>query len=347
MTDAEAQPDARDTVLSVMAEGVVLFDRDGELRYANRAAQIVLARRVGSSLTEDPGSLYDAVRAVRADATRIPAERVTRHFAAGEAVVEATALPANPPGTVVVVLRDVTRAQSIDRLRRDFVANASHELKTPVASILALSGVLRAAVADDPAVVSRFVERLEAEAERLAALVTDLLELSRLEVGTAVRTDVRLDLVVKSAAERILGRAERAGLQLHVAANAPLLVLGAEADLAHLVHNLLDNAVRYTPDGGTIAISLRDRRDAIELIVRDTGIGIPSADLDRIFQRFYRVDVARSRETGGTGLGLSIVRNIAEAHGGSVQVASAVGEGSAFTVCLPLAGRPALQNLRP
>jgi signal transduction histidine kinase len=335
MRDAEEELAARDAVLSAMSEGVLLFDPAGRLVYANRAAGALLGQRLDAAADVSPQLLRDAIRDVRADRASGPSEPITRQFETGDAVVEATVLPAPPLGTVVV-LRDVTSARSVDRLRRDFVANASHELKTPVASILALSGVLRAAAADDPAAVSHFLVRLEKEAGRLASLVTDLLELSRLEVGAPARAEVRLDLVLKAEAERLRGRVEAAGLRMRVAASGPVVVLGSESDLAHLVHNLVDNAVRYTPGGGEIETMVRRDNRAAELTIRDTGIGIPAADLDRIFERFYRVDVARSRATGGTGLGLSIVRNVAEAHGGVVRVRSVLGAGSTFTVRLPL-----------
>jgi two-component system sensor histidine kinase SenX3 len=236
-----------------------------------------------------------------------------------------------------VAIRDTTHADRVEHLRRDFVANASHELKTPVASILALATTLRSVAREDPEKLTAFLERLEHEAERLAALVTHLLELSRLEAGTPERSGVRLDELVAIEVERVRSRAESAGLIVSAEVYGPLLVLGSERDLCHLIQNLLENAVRYTPHGGQVhATANRTGADA-QLTITDTGIGIPAKDLDRVFERFYRVDDARSRATGGTGLGLSIVRHVAEAHGGSVKVLSTPGVGSAFTVNLPLA----------
>jgi two-component system sensor histidine kinase SenX3 len=269
---------------------------------------------------------------------------VIRQFETADAVVEAVAVPADQAGTIVVVLRDVTQARGVERLRRDFVANASHELKTPVASILALSETLRQAAADDPEAVARFLSLLEREAARLAHLVGDLLELSRLEGGTPEAEEVRLDRVVTAEAERLRPRAEGAGLRLTVDAAAPVVVWGAEADLELLVHNLLDNAVRYTPEGGEVRVTVGQADGSAELVVDDTGIGIPSKDLDRIFERFYRVDAARSRETGGTGLGLSIVRHVAEAHGGAIGVRSVLGAGSTFVVRLPVPDEASVDN---
>ena len=336
---------ARDTVLSAMSEAVLLFDPDGRLAYANPAARTILGRRFDTATEVSPRPLREAILEVHGgDGGGGRPDVATRQFETADAVVEATALPAEPPGTVVVVLRDVTRARSVERLRRDFVTNASHELKTPVASILALSDTLRTAAGDDPEAVARFLSRLEQEAERLAALVGDLLELSRLEAAQPEPAEVRLDRVVHDEAERLRSRAEGAGLRLRVEAARPVLVWGSAADLALLVHNLLDNAVRYTGEGGEVRVSVGRMDGAAELTVDDTGMGIPSRDLDRIFERFYRVDAARSRETGGTGLGLSIVRHVAEAHGGSVHVRSVLGAGSTFVIRLPLAAAsPALE----
>jgi two-component system sensor histidine kinase SenX3 len=251
-------------------------------------------------------------------------------------VVEATVVPSSPPGTVVVVARDVTAARRLERLRRDFVANASHELKTPVSSIQAIAETLRNAAVDDAEATERFLALLEQEATRLSRLVRDLLELSRLEGEDREPELVRLEGVVTSETERLRPRAESDGLSFGLEAVEPAEVLGSDADLALLVHNLVDNAIRYTPVGGRVRVSLSVRDGTAVIEVDDTGIGIPSSSLGRVFERFYRVDAARSRETGGTGLGLSIVRHVAESHGGDVRVESVLGSGSTFTVRLPL-----------
>jgi len=328
---------ARDVVLAAMGEGVWLFDPTGGLRYSNRAARDILGRLFYTTAEIPWAALREAILEVAGETHgRQPTRAATQFDTAGIAV-EATALAAEPPGSVVVVLRDVTLTRNLERLRRDFVANASHELKTPVASILALSSVLRDASPNDPETVSGFLVQLENEAERLAALVHDLLELSRLENRSPSRDELRLDHIVATAVERLRRRAAAAGLGLHASIPGPITVCGSEIDLAHLVENLLDNALRYSPDGGEVCVSVVEVTGAAELTIEDTGIGIASRDLDRIFERFYRGDSARSRATGGTGLGLSIVRHIAEAHGGSVRCQSALGAGSAFTVRLPMA----------
>jgi signal transduction histidine kinase len=329
---------ARDIVLSAMNEGVLLVDPAGRIVYSNRAAVMILGQHFQTANEMSPEPLRAAVSAVRYSVDAPGAADVTmRQFESAGAIVEVTARPSEPHGAVVVVLRDVTRAGRLEHLRRDFVANASHELKTPVASILALSGTLRAIASEDPDKLAAFLSRLENEAERLAALVTHLLELSRLEASTVELSRVRLDRLLEEEVELVRSRAESAGLAVSAELSGPLTVAGSEGDLSHLIQNLLENAVRYTPDGGQVSATLRPVGGDAHLTVSDTGIGIPASDIDRVFERFYRVDGARSRQTGGTGLGLSIVRHVAETHGGWVRVRSAPGAGSTFTVSLPLA----------
>jgi signal transduction histidine kinase len=239
---------------------------------------------------------------------------------------------------VLLTLRDVTEAKAVDAVRRDFVANASHELKTPVASIRALAETIAMSAGDDPDVVPRFAAQLEREAVRLSRIVSDLLDLSRLEGHPGEFATVRLDVLVVQEAERFLARAEGSQLRLAVRAEDPVMVRGSAQDLGLMVRNLVENAIQYTRPGGRVEVGLRTRDGWAELSVEDNGLGIPVKDQARIFERFYRVDRARSRETGGTGLGLSIVRHVVENHGGTVTVRSALGQGSTFSVRLPTAG---------
>jgi two-component system, OmpR family, sensor histidine kinase SenX3 len=328
----------RDAVLAAISDGILLFNPKGELAYANPRGRILL----GPEFATDQSVLAELMRRAVLDlraaiADPNPNEPPRRHVDTADVVVEAAAFAAQPPGSVVVVLRDVTEVRNVERLGRDFVTNASHELKTPVASILALSETLRTAVRDDPPTAARLLSRLEQETARLAALVRDLLEVSRLEGRPLPTALVHLGQVVASAVQRLRAPAETEGVQLRFSDDsADPVVAGSEADLALLVHNLLDNAIRYTPPGGVVSVTLRARDGFAQLTVADTGVGIPAVDLDRVFERFYRVDAARSRQTGGTGLGLSIVRGIAVALGGSVGVESQLGIGSRFTVRLPL-----------
>jgi signal transduction histidine kinase len=251
--------------------------------------------------------------------------------------LRASAIPVHDDGTVLLVIRDVTEARRLDAVRRDFVANASHELKTPAASIQAAAETIRTASLDDPAVIPRFAAQLEREAVRLSRIVGDLLDLSRLESGSELDDAVAVDAVLRDEAERFEEPAAEAGVELSVLADAVPRVRGSARDLALLVRNLVDNAIRYTRAGGRVEVALGAEDGEVVLSVRDTGFGIPQRDLPRIFERFYRVDRARSRETGGTGLGLSIVRHVVENHGGRISVESELGRGTRFEVRLPAA----------
>ena len=327
--------EARDSVLATIREGVALFDSDGRVAYANPVLKELLGRRFETVHELIPSAVRIAVQQVGSGD-----DTVERELTVGDRIVQATAIPALPSGAVVLVVRDVTTARGVERLRRDFVANASHELKTPVASMVALSETMSGATGD-PAALRRFLARLQQEATRLASLVQDLLALSRLEEGMVSHEPVNLRGVVGGEVERLRTRASEAGLKLVATDLEDVTVEGTDSDLSLMVHNLIDNAVRYTPPGGEVRVSLRRGRQSAILEVEDTGVGIPSRDLDKIFERFYRVDPARSRVTGGTGLGLSIVRHVAESHGGMASATSVLGAGSTFRVKIPLAPDPA------
>ena len=334
LQDLSSGVEARDSVLATIREGVALFDSDGRVAYANPALKELLGRRFATVSDVIPTTVRTAVLEVGTGA-----DAVERELTVGDLIVQATAMPALPSGAVVLVVRDVTAARGVERLRRDFVANASHELKTPVASMVALSETMSGATGD-PEAMRRFLGRLQQEATRLASLVQDLLALSRLEEGVVSHEPVDLRGVVTNEVDRLRSRATEAGLKLSANGLEELTVEGTDSDLGLMVHNLIDNAVRYTPRGGEVVVTLR-RVDAHAVLeVEDTGEGIPSRDLDRVFERFYRVDPARSRGTGGTGLGLSIVRHVAELHGGRASVTSVLGAGSKFTVELPLSEGP-------
>jgi signal transduction histidine kinase len=322
---------AREATLASLGDGVVLFTADGRVAYANPAVKELLGRRFETITELVPFTLRSAVQEAMSSQ-----QQVGRELTVAERVIQAAALPSSPPGSVVLLVRDVTQARRVEQLRRDFVANASHELKTPVSSMLALSETLATAT-NDPAALANFLGRLQQEASRLASLVQDLLALSRLEGGSLEHQPVRLDLVVAGEADRLRPRAGEVGLRFLLDPPSEVVVAGAESDLGLMVHNLLDNAIRYTPAGGEVRVSVAASDGHAVVRIDDTGIGIPSRDLDRVFERFYRVDEARSRETGGTGLGLSIVRHVAESHGGTAGVRSVLGAGSTFTVELPLA----------
>jgi two-component system, OmpR family, phosphate regulon sensor histidine kinase PhoR len=238
----------------------------------------------------------------------------------------------------VVTVADITQRHRLEVLRRDFVANASHELKTPVAAVRALAETLLTALPDDPEAGRRFAERIGREAERLEVLARDLLDLSRVERGTLDVEPVDLVGLAKEVADGYTDLAEERRVRLHTELQPQLSLRGDRAQLGLLVSNLLDNALRHTPAKGTVHVRLEAAEGRAVIQVADTGEGIPAGELSRVFERFYRVDKARARQTGGTGLGLAIVRHVAEAHGGTVRVDSELGRGSSFTVSLPLAG---------
>lgn len=327
---AEQRSDLQARILDAMEEGVLLVRRSGPPLFWNEA----LARHVGPI----PGSA-DAIRPLEL------ARCVRETFATGERrrIEVETGSPSRWLGVaavpvedaVLLVVRDVTQARQLAAMRRDFVANASHELKTPVASIRATAETLRAGAIDDPTAAHRFTDQLEREAIRLSHILADLLDLSRLETGSDGDEPVQLDRVAVEEAARLEASAHDRGVLVRASTTDVPAVRGSARDLSLLVGNLVDNAIRYTQPGGEVDVRVFGEDDLVVVRVRDTGAGIPQRDLPRIFERFYRVDQARSRETGGTGLGLSIVKHVCENHGGTVTVASELGEGSTFEVRLP------------
>jgi signal transduction histidine kinase len=321
-------------VLSSMQEGVVLLGPDGRTVFVNDAAERLLAGHPMSIETILPLGLRDAVHRAVEGRTPTVAEVET---GSPSRWLRGAATPVGDDRSVLLVVSDVTEARRLETVRRDFVANASHELKTPAASIQAAAETIGTAALDDPEVVPRFAAQLEREAVRLSRIVSDLLDLSRLETGSALDEEVALDTVVRDEAERFEGQAAEAGVELGVESATVPRVRGSARDLALMVRNLVDNAIRYTRPGGRVDVRLAPEDGQVVLTVTDTGIGIPGRELSRVFERFYRVDRARSRETGGTGLGLSIVRHVAENHGGTVGVRSELGRGSTFEVRLPAA----------
>jgi two-component system, OmpR family, sensor histidine kinase SenX3 len=329
---AEQEQATRGAILAALDEGVVLFDPAGVVRFRNPRADQLLGR-VG----EAPNLLPPELRAL-VDATRNqpPSPSPDVIATTGDRTLQATTALIGA-GHVLLILRDITGDRRAEAVRREFVANASHELKTPVASIRALAETIAASSARDPAATGRFVSQLEEEAVRLSRIVSDLLDLSRLEAQTGEKVAVRFDEIVTEEVARLQRTAEDAGLSLSLGRLEAAEVLGSAADLALLVRNLVENATQYTRREGSVEVTLTVEDGHAVLAVRDTGVGIPARDQGRIFERFYRVDRARSRETGGTGLGLSIVKHVAENHAGTVHVESGLGTGSTFVVRIPIA----------
>jgi signal transduction histidine kinase len=246
----------------------------------------------------------------------------------------------------VIVAQDITDLRRTDQIRQEFVANVSHELRTPLASLRAVAETLRDGAVHDPEAGPRFLAHMITEIDRLTLLVSDLLDLSAIESGSAPLDMglVSVEDVVNDVLAKFHLVAERRHITMRVEGLADLPpVWGDEPRLAQALANLVDNAVKYSDDGGTVTVTGQDRGDMVAVSVTDTGAGIPPEHLPRIFERFYRVDRSRSRALGGTGLGLSIVKHIATSHGGRVDVQSTEGRGSSFTLLLPRAqaGSPA------
>ncbi len=318
-----------------MDDGVVLFDGGGRRAFANTAAADLLGRLPPDAGSLLPSEFQRAVARASYVGAVVEAEAET---GTPPRVLRASATPAGGDGAVLLVVHDVTEAIRLDAVRRDFVTNASHELKTPAAAIQAAAETIRDAAKDDPTAVPRFAEQLERESMRLSRIIADLLDLSRLESGSQGDELVRLDALAREECARCEDQTTAAGVTLSVHAGEVRPVRGSPRDLALLVRNLVDNAIRYTKRGGVIDVTVDTVDGDVMLTVRDTGIGIATREMPRVFERFYRVDRARSRETGGTGLGLAIVKHVAENLGGTVAVRSELGRGSTFEVRLPPAG---------
>ena len=236
---------------------------------------------------------------------------------------------------VIAVIDDVSERRRLEDVRRDFVANVSHELKTPMGAVGLLAETLLSE--NEPQVAQRLAHRIYTEAFRISRVIDDLLDLSRIEnEESPPREPVLINLVMAEAVERVREAATQLQIKVHLEEpDPPLVVLGDRRQLTSAIYNLLENAVKFSPEGGDVSFIGRVEDDDVAVVVEDHGIGIPSRDLERIFERFYRVDAGRSRSTGGTGLGLAIVRHVAANHRGSVQVESREGEGSTFTFRLP------------
>ena len=260
---------------------------------------------------------------------------------AGLAVHGTIRLLGQSPRLAVVYLNDQSEQVRMEASRRDFVANVSHELKTPVAAMAVLSEALLEST-DDPETVRRFGGKIYDESQRLANMVGELIELSRLQGAERLPDLVAVDVdtVLQEAISRYLVVAEKARIAINIDDVTELRVRGDEALLVTAIDNLISNAIAYSPEGSTVSISRRRTGDMVEIAVTDRGIGIAQADQERVFERFFRVDKARSRATGGTGLGLAIVKHVAANHNGSIRLWSRRGTGSTFTLSIPAYSDP-------
>jgi two-component system, OmpR family, phosphate regulon sensor histidine kinase PhoR len=329
-------------ILSSMSEGVLVVGADRRARLANPAFHRLfdltgdVAGRTALELLRQP----ELARVVE-DTLRLgegQGGQIELHSPERRTLLLASAALAGGDRGAVVVARDTTELTRVADMRRDFVANVSHELKTPLAAIRGYAETLRDGALDDPPVAQRFTERILEQSRRLQALLDDLLTLSRLESvsHTIEREPVDLHAVVQRAADLLTPAARDRKVQLDVKAGPVPLISGDADGLERLVLNLLDNAIKYNRPDGRVDVRLGREDGHIILEVADTGIGIPADSLPRIFERFYRVDKGRAREEGGTGLGLAIVKHVAQGHGGQVDVESRAGKGTTFRVRLPV-----------
>jgi two-component system, OmpR family, sensor histidine kinase SenX3 len=331
------------SVLSVLSSSAVVLDRDDRVVMASAAAREFGHVKDGQLMV---GELLALVRQVRRDGeTREGEIEVSSSKLGGRRSNFAVRVaPLGSPGgdgLILLLAEDQTESRRVEEVKRDLVANISHELKTPVGALALLAETMEEA-ADDPEAVRRFAGRMRQEASRLTYLIQDLITLSRIQGAEPVPDPSPVDLgaVVAEALDRCRMKASARGIDLVATGEGGLIVLGDEDLLVTALRNLLENAVAYSPEKTRVVISsARDGVSAAQISVADQGIGIPERDLERIFERFYRVDPARSRATGGTGLGLAIVKHVMAAHGGKVSVWSKEGVGSTFTLRLPLLNR--------
>lgn len=320
-------------VLDAVDGCVVVVDAEGNEVLRNNAARRFAMTRLTSALVDQ--AISDLLRRAL-DGDR--AERELELFGPPREVLLVRAVPLPSDGELLgaaAFVRDVSEARRVESVRRDFVANVSHELKTPIGALALLAETM--ALSDDAETSRRLSDRVLREADRLARIVDDLLDLSLIEAQeTLARQSIAIVALVNEAVDRVRAAAEVAGIPIEIDAIDDTVTIPSDRrQVVSAIANLLDNAVKYSEAGGRVEVSARREGDRAVVRVRDYGIGIPSRDLERIFERFYRVDRARSRATGGTGLGLSIVRHVVQAHGGEVMVESREGEGSTFQLMFP------------
>jgi two-component system, OmpR family, phosphate regulon sensor histidine kinase PhoR len=349
-------------VLGGMVEGVLVIDAHGTVLLSNRGAEELLQLPPGEDyagrplieLTRHP-DLHDLVRwAVSEGGLERDSTLEVGLGGTGSYVLQVTATPVDvgPDAgrAFILVFHDITQLKRLENMRRDFVANVSHEVRTPLAAIAGYTETLLGGALDDPDKARRFLGIIERHTERLGRLVDDLLVLSDLELGRTElrRSEIPASEVVEATFEGVRPKAATSGVTLEQKVGDDVPPLDADADrVEQALLNLVDNAIKYTPRGGHVTVSARRLqpreipeafagRDYVELAVADTGVGVPAEDLPRLTERFYRVDKARSRELGGTGLGLAIVKHIVQAHGGWMRIESELNHGTMVRLCLPV-----------
>ena len=332
-----------ETVLGSMVEGVVAVDEKQRILFANRAARTLLEMQTGNPVGRPIWEIFrhpriDEVVGTVLAGGETPALEIDLPRKHAVVAVMASRLPGKPSSGVVLVFHNVTELRRLENIRREFVSNVSHELKTPLTAIQAYTETLLDGALDEPEHRVRFVERIAEQANRLDALIQDLLRLARIESGENV-FDVRavpLRPIVEACLDEHSAIAESKSQRLAAEPSADeITVMADEEGLHTILSNLIDNAVKYTQESGAIAVRWRAENGAALIEVEDNGPGIPIEHQPRIFERFYRVDRARSRDVGGTGLGLSIVKHLVQVFGGGIEIRSQAGQGTTFSVRLP------------
>ena len=315
--------------LLVLPGEVILHQSDGLVNFG-----VVRENRI---VSEDLIALIRGVR--RSNAARRGSIEIARGpIGQGKRELKVAVTPLNDEGLILVLISDESEARRIDAVRRDFVANVSHELKTPIGALGLLSEAILGAK-NQPEEVVRFATKMQSEAKRLTDLVQEIIDLSRLQSSDPLQKalPVEIEDVIREAVDQAQVSAESRRIDVEIGIIQNAVVIGDREQLIAAVHNLVENAINYSPENTKVSVTSSVKAEIVEITVADQGIGIPDSELNRIFERFYRVDPARSRQTGGTGLGLSIVKHVALNHGGDVKVWSQEGVGSTFSILLPIA----------
>lgn len=334
-------------ILSSMADGIIAADNSGRITLINKAASeifnvdqdIVLGKKLeDAELHPEVARLgYECVSAQSPQQIEITLPGWPQR------VIDIRATPFGSQETggdcAMIILHDLTEIRRHERDQKEFVSNVSHELRTPITAVRATAEALLAGAKDDENLENRFLNTIISESDRLSALIDDLMEIARHDSGIAKteRFDANISEIVNKAVNVVKPNLEQKNISLNVDVNSLLTCHCDEMQIMRVVRNLVDNAVKYTSDGGTIELTAKEDSGNLVISVKDTGIGIPHGEIERIFERFYRVDKARSRRLGGTGLGLAIVKEIVNAHNGRIDVDTQLGKGSTFTVTLPCA----------
>jgi two-component system phosphate regulon sensor histidine kinase PhoR len=332
-------------IFSSMVEGVLVLDAEQNIQFVNEAARNLLGPPLDNAHGRKIWQLFrhrqlgEALEKIMAHREPQRCELEWNFTERKVFAVHGVRLPGELLAGAVLVFHDITHLRMLERVRQDFVANVSHELKTPLAAIRATVETLLDGALGDPDHNVHFLERIQENSDRLYRLVQDLLTLGRIESGQEALEikPLSVEMAVLACISRQEDRAKSKGLQLQAEPDGQIVAQADEEALAEILDNLVDNAIKYTNSGGRITLRWFAEDGEVVVQVEDTGVGIPEKDLPRIFERFYRVDKARSRELGGTGLGLSIVKHLVQAVGGTIAAASRIGQGTTFTVRLPLA----------